>query len=219
MQKMGAYDLAGGTIVSGSYQGFDQTYLVNALKKLGSGFVGVTQLPASVTDEEIIQLRQQNIRGLRFNLKRGNTENAKHLRNLAAKVHEIAEWHIELYVDSSMLMELYPILVSMPKVSIDHLGLQKAGLKYLLKLAERGIYVKASGFGRVDFDIQKALKNIHGINPSVLMFGTDLPSTRAPRPFGHDDYLLIIDALGETDARRVFYDNAIKFYNISEKSD
>lgn len=48
------YTIGGGAIVSGSFQGFDQDYLVNALEKMGSAFCGVTQLPFSVTDDEII---------------------------------------------------------------------------------------------------------------------------------------------------------------------
>jgi hypothetical protein len=32
-------------------------------------------------------------------------------------------------------------------------------------------------------DVRQALATIYGINPKALMFGTDLPSTRAPRPY------------------------------------
>ena len=35
----------GGAVVSGSFQGFDQSYLLDALDQLGPSFVGVTQLP------------------------------------------------------------------------------------------------------------------------------------------------------------------------------
>ncbi|MEI2363372.1 2-pyrone-4,6-dicarboxylate hydrolase, partial [Priestia megaterium] len=34
-------DVLGGAIVSGSFQGFDQEYLVNALKQMGPTFCGV----------------------------------------------------------------------------------------------------------------------------------------------------------------------------------
>jgi hypothetical protein len=44
------------------------------------------------------------------------------------------------------------------------------------------------------------------------MFGTDLPSTRAARPYKDGDFRLVIDALGEDSARRVFYENASDFY-------
>ena len=41
LQRMKSYQLIGGTVVSGSFQGFDQNYLIDALKTLGSGFVGI----------------------------------------------------------------------------------------------------------------------------------------------------------------------------------
>ena len=44
------------------------------------------------------------------------------------------------------------------------------------------------------------------------MFGSDLPSTRAARPYSDSDFLLVIDTLGEVGARRVLHDNAAEFY-------
>ena len=54
--RTAAYNLIGGAIVSGSFQAFDQSYLRAALAELGPGFVGVTQLPATVRDAEILDL-------------------------------------------------------------------------------------------------------------------------------------------------------------------
>ncbi|MCO1335959.1 hypothetical protein MO867_16620 [Microbulbifer sp. OS29] len=92
------------------------------------------------------------------------------------------------------------------------MGLNKHGFSTLLKLAEKGVKVKASGFGRLDFDPAAAIRSLHTANPSCLMFGSDLPSTRAPRPFKHDDILLINDTLGKAEARKVLVGNAREFY-------
>jgi len=62
--------------------------------------------------------------------------------------------------------------------------------------------------------VATALKELYAANPECLMFGTDLPSTRAPRPYCHEDFLLVIDALGEEAARAVFYDNAARYYRV-----
>jgi predicted TIM-barrel fold metal-dependent hydrolase len=75
--------------------------------------------------------------------------------------------------------------------------------------------VKATGFGRVDFDVKTALKDLFSANPDSLMFGTDLPSTRAPRSYEDNDFALVVDALGAEDARKVFYENAVTFYRPS----
>ncbi len=212
LTRTNSYNIIGGAIVSGSFQVFDQTYLLAALKELGPSFVGVTQLPVSVSDRELISLNEAGVRAVRFNLKRGGSEEIEHLERFARRVHETVGWHTELYVDSKDLPALHQTLISLPAVSIDHLGLSSAGLPALLALVEKGVHVKATGFGRVDFDIKKAIKAIVAINPAALVFGTDLPSTRAPKPYSDDDYFMIIDAIGEELARRVFFDNAICLY-------
>lgn len=212
LDRMKGYALAGGAVVSGSFQAFDQAYLVHALNRLGPSFVGVTQVPATVTDDELLELDRAGVRAVRFNLKRGGSEEVGHLDAMARRVHELAGWHVELYVDSRELAGLYDTLAALPAVSIDHLGLSRAGFGTLLRLAERGIRVKATGFGRVDFDVRTALQSLHAANPEALMFGTDLPSTRAPRPYGDNDFALVAEALGDEGARRVFYGNAVRFY-------
>ena len=212
IERMKGYNLCGGAIVSGSFQAFDQSYLLDALQRLGKTFVGVTQLPATVSDEGLLELDKAGVRALRFNLKRGGSEEVKHLDSMARRVHEIVGWHVELYVDSSELMGLFSTLVALPSVSIDHLGLSKAGLGILLKLAEKGVHVKATGFGRVDFDVRTVLHEIYTANPDSLMFGSDLPSTRAPRPYTDDDYSLVIEAIGDEGARKVLCTNAIALY-------
>jgi len=204
--------LAGGAVVSGSFQAMDQSYLIDALKRLGPAFVGVTQLPASVSDSEVLRLDELGVRAIRFNLKRGGSEQVEHLERMAKRVFELARWHVEFYVDSKDLPELRDTLVRLPAVSIDHLGLSKRGFPTLLALVETGVRVKATGFGRVDFDVKVALREICHANPEALMFGTDLPSTRAPRPYSDGDISMIFDALGEDLARKALFENAIAFY-------
>ncbi|MDH3925459.1 MAG: amidohydrolase family protein [Xanthomonadales bacterium] len=209
------YDIRGGAIVSGSFQAFDQDYLVDALSRLGPGFVGVTQLPATVSDADILELDKTGVRAIRFNLKRGGSEQVTYLDSMARRVHELAGWHTELYADAQELEDLVTVLMALPAVSIDHLGLSAAGFKILLKLAEHGIRVKATGFGRVDFSVGDALKALYAANPDSLMFGTDLPSTRANRPFSDRDYQLVGEALGGQAAERVFWSNAARFYRVA----
>ncbi len=211
-RRMQDYNVCGGAVVSGSFQAFDQTYLVEALKKLGPGFVGVTQVPVSVSDAELQELDSAGVRALRFNLKRGGSEELSQLDRMARRVYELAGWHVELYVDSRELDALEQTLLALPAVSIDHLGLSQAGFSTLLRLAEQGVRMKATGFGRVDFDVRAALKDLDSANPGALMFGTDVPSTRAPRPYEDDDFTLVVETLGAEAASRVFSGNALEFY-------
>lgn len=74
LQETKPLGVTSGAIVSGSFQGFDQTYLKAALKALGPQWVGVTQIPNSITDQEILELTQMGVKALRFNVFRGRID-------------------------------------------------------------------------------------------------------------------------------------------------
>jgi predicted TIM-barrel fold metal-dependent hydrolase len=119
---------------------------------------------------------------------------------------------VELYVDSRQLPGLSTTLRKLPAVVIDHLGLSKTGFKYVLQLVEKGAVVKATGFSRCDFDVLTAMRQITAINPGALLFGTDLPSTRAPRPFAASDLELILNNFPADIAAKICRDNALALY-------
>ena len=202
----------GGAVVSGSFQGFDQQYLLHALKELGPTFCGVTQLPYSVSDEEIIHLHSKGVKALRFNIKRGGSEDLSKLDYFARRVYDLVGWHSELYIDSKELPDIAVTIETLPAVSIDHLGLSEEGLPHLLKLVEKGGRVKATGFGRVELNVENALQSIYKVNPDALMFGTDLPSTRAKRPFNDHDITLIQTLFSVEAANKILYTNAQQWY-------
>lgn len=210
--RIAGLGVAGGAVVSGSFQGFDQSYLTAALAALGPSYVGVTQIPADTADAEIERLDTAGVRAVRFNVRRGGSADLAEADRLARRVHEIAGWHAEFYIDSRELAPLHRTLAALPRISIDHLGLSADGLPDLLRLVERGAYVKASGFGRLDFDPGPAMNRILDINPHALLFGTDLPSTRAPRPFSDTDLTGLVDLLGSDRAANVLWHNAAALY-------
>lgn len=210
--RVRALGVHGGAVVSGSFQGTDTTYLRAALAALGPGFVGVAQLPADVPDAEVRALDAAGVRAVRFNLRRNGAPTLADLPRLAARVHAVAGWHVEVYVDGADLPDLAPRLAALPRVAIDHLGLRRAGHDALLRLAAGGAHVKASGFGRLDFDPAPFLRALDAAHPHALLFGTDLPSTRAPRPFHDDDLRLMRAALPPEALRRALWDNALMLY-------
>jgi len=117
LERTSTLNLAGGAVVSGSFQAFDQSYLIDALERLGPYFAGVTQLPASVSDKEVLWLHAAGVRAVRFNLYRGGSGSLDQLERLALRVHDLAGWHAELYVDSEDLPELEPRLAALPRVA------------------------------------------------------------------------------------------------------
>jgi predicted TIM-barrel fold metal-dependent hydrolase len=212
LDKVKDFEIFGGAIVSGSFQAFDHGYLMDSLKRLGKRFVGVANIPIGINQKELDRLNNMNIVAVRFNLKRGGSESLDNLIKLSNRLFDKYNWHTELYVDSKDLKELNPILNETPKISIDHLGLSKGGLKELYYWAEKGVKVKATGFGRIDFDPLPVIKKIYEINPNCLMFGTDLPSTRAKMAFSNKDINLIKDNFNKEEQEKIFFRNAEKWY-------
>ncbi|MEM7195216.1 MAG: amidohydrolase family protein [Pseudomonadota bacterium] len=214
MLEVDSFEVLGGAVVSGSFQGTDQGYLIHSLRNLGPGFVGVTNLPIDSTDQQILALDEHGIRAARINLFRGAATTAKDVREIAHRVFDLAGWHIELYLDSSMLGSLETLLPTLPAASIDHLGLRLDGIGTLCRLAEQGIRIKATGFGRLDWQPLESLQLLNNVNPECLMFGTDLPSTRARQRFGSEHYRLITDSFDDQDVARILVQNALKFYRL-----
>jgi predicted TIM-barrel fold metal-dependent hydrolase len=204
--------IAGGVVVAGSFQNFDTTFMHDALAKFGPTFVGVAQLPADVSDADIAALDAIGVRGVRFNLVRGGSAGIEHLDRVARRVHDVARWHVELYADARELADVFDTVSRLPAVSIAHLGLSEAGMPTLLKLVERGMMVKATGFGRIDMDPAPAIRAIVAANPDSLMFGSDLPSQRARRPFEPADIDRIRANIDPALERKVFLENALRFY-------
>lgn len=211
------FDIAGGAIVSGSFQAFDQEYLIDALNLLGSNYFGVANIPVNIADDELERLNDNNIVAVRFNVKRGGSEKIEHIEKLSNYLFDKYGWHTELYIDSKDLSNFRTVLSNIPKFSIDHLGLSQEGLSDLYYWVENGVKVKATGFGRIDFDPILVMKTIYQINPKALMFGTDLPSTRAKIPFSEKDVQLIKDSFSTEELENIFYQNAKDWYTKTRK--
>ncbi|WP_461189989.1 amidohydrolase family protein [Arthrobacter sp. Z4-13] len=214
LRQVSDLGIAGGAVVSGSFQAFNQSYLIDALATLGPTFVGVANLADTTSDDELLHLAEAGVRAVRFNLYRGGSAEIGSVRSLGRRAWDVAGMHAEFYLDAKDLVELEPVLAELPKVSIDHLGMTEVHRDVLLRLVSRGVRVKATGFGRVQLDVASTLREIHKENPEALMFGTDLPSTRARVPFQRADLELVADILAE-DAGIVLHDNGARFYGVN----
>lgn len=215
LREAASLGITGGVVVSGSFQAFDQTYLIDALARLGPTFVGVANVSPEASDDDIIRLADAGVRAVRFNLYRGGSAGLESALTLGQRAWDVAGMHSEFYLDAKDLTELAPVIACLPQVSIDHLGMTSVNRKELLRLVTQGVHVKATGFGRVDLDVAATILEIHAENPRALMFGTDLPSTRAPVPFREQDVILVEDLLGDH-ADDVLYANGADFYGIGD---
>jgi predicted TIM-barrel fold metal-dependent hydrolase len=206
--------IVAGAVVSGSFQADDQTYLMDLLPKLGPTWVGVTQIPNDYPDAEIAKLGKLGVRAVRFNAFRGRIDSVDDIVALATRVHSVAGWHSEIYADAAALAPHVDKLSKLPQISIDHLGMTEAGVPVLLDLVAAGCKVKATGFGRAKVDVPKTLEAVARKNPNALLFGTDIPSTRATRPFEAADIDLVERVLGRELAQKAFWDNPLALYKV-----
>ena len=211
-QPMG---IVSGAIVSGSFHGFDQSYLKATLKSLGPQWVGVTQVPNNISDQEILELTRIGVRALRFNLFRGRIDGVDDIVSLAKRAHAVGGWHAEIYADAFAIAPHVGELSKLPQIVIDHLGMTQKGLPVILELVKAGAKIKATGFGRVDINVPAALEKITTLNSKALVFGTDIPSTRAKRAFAPSDIELIKHVLGPDLSMQVLWSNARQLYRLA----
>jgi predicted TIM-barrel fold metal-dependent hydrolase len=208
-----ALGIVGGVNVAGSVQGGDPRPLLEAAAALGPRFVVVAQADATQDEAAMRALAAAGVRGLRYSLYRGQWEDARAVAAHAARAAACG-LHAQVYADAVVLAPAMDALARLPALVIDHLGMTEAGLPVVLELAAAGAKVKASGFGRVALDVPRALERIAAVAPAALMFGTDLPSVRAARPFAPTDIDLLRRVLGEELARAALHDTARAFYQI-----
>jgi predicted TIM-barrel fold metal-dependent hydrolase len=204
--------VVGGTVVAASTQGTDPAPLIAAAAALGPRFVVVAEAHPAQGEATLAALAAAGVRGVRFNLFRGA---AFDIPGMLAHAGRAASHglHAELYADAAGLGPHVEALAALPAgVALDHLGMTEAGLAVTCALAAAGVKVKATGFGRVALDVPRALERLAAVSPSCLMAATDLPSTRAARPFADADLALIARVLGADLARAALHDTAAAFY-------
>ena len=63
-------------------------------------------------------------------------------------------------------------------------------------------------------DVPRTLEAIARQSPDALVFGTDIPSTRAERPFNAADIDLVETVLGPDVARKAFWDNPMALNRV-----
>ena len=94
--------------------------------------------------------------------------------------------------------------------------LQRAGTEDAVVAAVLPELVKATGFGRLNVDPGPVMQRILDVNPHAPVFGTDLPSTRAPRPFADADLTGLADLLGPDHLDNVLWHNAAALYRLRD---
>jgi 2-pyrone-4,6-dicarboxylate lactonase len=178
-------------IVQPSFYGFDNACTLDGIAQLENAR-GIAVLPPQTPEKELNALHDQGIRGLRVNIASSGNAPAEAIKAeiaAAAKLCEPHGWHVQLFVNSSAIEPLAPLLRTLPVDSVfDHFGLIAPGsgngaLRALQGLLESGkSWVKISGAYRISDDpndarIDPLARALCKANPERIVWGSDWPHT------------------------------------------
>lgn len=222
-------------VVTPSTYGVDNRCTLAAMAELGSQARGVAVVDADVDAAELQRLHRHGIRGLRVNFyspQSWGVTTPLMLSTLADKVAALG-WHIQVLARPTKLMELGPVLESLPvPLVIDHLGLigstQGAdgdalalvrrlldGGRTWMKLSAPYIEADTDAPGREAKDaVARALL---AAAPERMLWGSDWPHTVAPA--GSVDDAQLLDRLrnwcaNDVQMDRILVDNPAALYGF-----
>ena len=193
-------------VVQPSVHGLDNRATLDAIKNSAGNFRGVGRIDDKTSTNELRQLHEAGIRGVRFNLldrPRGNVK----IDVLDRCVESIAGlgWSVDLHIDMKSLIEQEKRIREMPvPVVIDHIarvkpaqGLNQPGFQLLLELTKlRHVWVKVSGadkicntqvhsyFGLPFVEVIPYARAVIAVAPDRVLWGTDWPHSNTFAP-GH----------------------------------
>lgn len=221
-------------IVQASCHGTDNSAMVDALKTGGENYRGIAVVDAGVSANEIAEMHEAGVRGVRFNfVKRlGGGKPLDVYRTILSKIKP-HDWHVVVYFDAEDIDKLAPFLKEIDSpVVIDHMGRSPAaegtvghafGLLHALVSSDDRFWVKISCAERLSLvgppyhDVDPIALSLLEAAPDRILWGTDWPH---PNMKSHmpDDGLLVdrIMKICTTDAIRqqVLVDNPARLYGF-----
>ncbi len=220
-----------GVVVQSAAHGLDNSAAADLLAEKKGSYVGVALVPVNADMSLLKKLHEQGFRGARFNYLQhlGGGPAMPELMKLATKL-AVLNWHLQLHVESSMIVKMTPELKLSPvPVVIDHMGrveasrgLDQPGFRHLLRLMEdKRFWVKVSGLERASRQgspyadaVPFARKLVAEFGDRVI-WGSDWPH---PNLDSIPDDGVLVDLIAEfaNEAQRqaLLVDNPMKLYKF-----
>ena len=229
-----ALGLARGVVVQASPYGADNARVLEAIRVLGPGYVGVGVVDADASEERLDELNRLSIRGARINSASGGRSGIERMEELAARIKGFG-WHVQFHIHAEQLPEYEEKIRKLPiDVVIDHMGLFPADLplahsdfQMLLRLLESGnAWVKLSGAERISrsgppyHDAIPVARALIDAAPERVVWGTDWPHTNVKPVIPNDGDLMDLlpeFAPDERVRRKILVDNPCALYGFGER--
>jgi len=222
-------------IVQASCHGTDNSAMIEAISSSGGRYRGIAIVEQSATDDDLADLDQAGIRGVRFNFVKhlGGMPDMKVFHRVIERIRPLG-WHLVVHLDAADIPEVAGILRALPvPFVIDHMGRVKASagleqepFRALLRLARlESCWVKVCGAERVStegppfHDAIPFARAVVEAAPDRVLWGTDWPHPNV-RPYMPNDGDLVdlipLIAPDETLQQKLLRDNAARLYGFND---
>lgn len=223
LQQMGC---TRGVIVHSILYGGDNSVTLEAVRRMGPGFVGVCLVTDGATEAQIAALAEAGCRAVRLNYVHGGLLSWEGMTRLAPMLAAYG-MHVEMLAHAHLhLEELAPQVASLPvEVVFDHcawpdlsFGVETPGLAALRRLlAEREAWVKLSAPYRYD-GTPDLFRSLAEAGPDRILWGSDWPHLMlggVPMPDTRAGLNMVLEALPEAELRhKLFVDNPGALYRF-----
>jgi 2-pyrone-4,6-dicarboxylate lactonase len=207
-------------IVQASYHGTDNAATLGAIARSNGTARGVAVVDPAISDADLAALHAGGIRGVRFNFLKRLVDHAPKDAFLALAQRIIPlGWHVVVYFEAELLIELTPFLAAIPTVVVvDHLGRPDIGqgpggrdINAFIALldAQPHIWAKVCGADRLSTtgapydDFAVVVRPVVERFPDRVLWGTDWPHPNMEANTPDDGALVdLIPRLATTPARQ-----------------
>ncbi len=224
-------------IVQATCHGADNRALVDAIAHSNGMARGVGSVKPDVTDEELNDLHEAGIRGVRFNFVKRLVDALPKgpLMEIADRIKPLG-WHIVIYFESQELPELYDFFTSLPTtVVVDHMGCpdvtrpvegREFSLFQKLLRENENFWSKVSCPERLSVegppsysDVVPFARQIVKEFPDRVLWGTDWPHPNLKSHMPDDAWLAdVIPYIAPTEElqHKLLIDNPMRLYWLEE---
>jgi 2-pyrone-4,6-dicarboxylate lactonase len=220
-------------IVQATCHGADNRALVDALQVSGDMARGVATVRSDITDDQLAQLHEAGVRGVRFNFVKRLVDVLPFdsLRQIADRIKQL-DWHIVIYFEGRELPELYDFFTSLPTVVVvDHMG--RPDVSKPVDSPEFELFIKMmrehtnfwskvscperlSVQGPPDYsDVRPFARRVVETFPDRVLWGTDWPHPNMKSHMPDDGQLVdVIPHIASTTElrRKLLVDNPMRLY-------
>jgi 2-pyrone-4,6-dicarboxylate lactonase len=220
-------------VVQATCHGADNSAMVDALRASDGQARGVATVRPDVTDEQLAELHEAGVRGVRFNFVRRlvDPKPDEYYRGIVERIARLG-WHVVLYFEAADLAERWQFFTSLPTVVVvDHMGRPDVtapvegpefGRFLTLMRDHPQFYAKVTCPERLTVsgppgydDVVPFARTLVESFPDRVLWGTDWPHPNLKSHMPDDGSLVdFIPRIAETaDARqRLLVDNPMRLY-------